>query len=606
MPLFGLSPSDVAKMKDKRDVAGLIKALMYKKNLDVRRDAACALGQIRDSRAVEPLIVALKDQEELVRCEAAMSLGEIGDTRAVNALAIALHDPDKFVQWKAALALSGIRDSRAVDALVCALNDQDADLRFHVTQVLGYLGWTSDSRALDVLVAALKDANADVRFEAAKALVETGGEHKIDGLLVLLTHPDFKKRHQAVDGLAVILLRDQDRTVRRRAAEALDRFGSSAFAVDALIAALKDTDMDVRKYAMEALGKIPGYAIDNRKHAAVVDALIVALKDTDMDVRKYAMEALGKTVNTRAVDALIAVLRDPEAEGRNVAAKILGTLRWDRERILPVLHTALFDADELVRAESAKAIPNLEHTEYDVPKIAKSLIENGVVNHAFREAISKNGNLDSATKEVVPQLLEAWKKAPSSSDKFFWEILYKTGALPQAIDVILERWEKAPTWLGESELTTNTSNQFFIEILIKIGAPPQAIDVILKRLFVHPADNGSFYREWAKVTLIRLVPVSSLTEEAVNCVVKASTSQTGDSLTKLCGVNTPISSNILHLISNKNDITESGGEDYAERTIMSFQKERRAALDELKKRGNPPYRPEEYLKRSDADLKQTQ
>ncbi len=76
MGLFG--PPDVAKLKAKGDVPGLIKALGYAKDAGVRRAAAEALGQIRDATAVEPLIAALRDQDTGVRMRAAEALGRLG------------------------------------------------------------------------------------------------------------------------------------------------------------------------------------------------------------------------------------------------------------------------------------------------------------------------------------------------------------------------------------------------------------------------------------------------------------------------------------------------------------------------------------------------
>jgi HEAT repeat protein len=66
----------------------------------VRQTAAKALAQIKDSRAVEPLMAALKDGHGDVRKAAAEALGEIGDMRAIAALVAALPD------WHSRRALS--------------------------------------------------------------------------------------------------------------------------------------------------------------------------------------------------------------------------------------------------------------------------------------------------------------------------------------------------------------------------------------------------------------------------------------------------------------------------------------------------------------------
>ena len=64
-------------MKAKKDVKGLIKALKYKKDVFVRREAAEVLGKIGDARAVEPLTKALKDKDWNVQEAAKEALDKI-------------------------------------------------------------------------------------------------------------------------------------------------------------------------------------------------------------------------------------------------------------------------------------------------------------------------------------------------------------------------------------------------------------------------------------------------------------------------------------------------------------------------------------------------
>jgi bilin biosynthesis protein len=78
--VFGFGTQDVQEMKEKRDVDELIKALGYKKDSGVRRDAAEALGEVGDSRAVEPLIRALNDEDSLVRRDAEEAFDKLGWT----------------------------------------------------------------------------------------------------------------------------------------------------------------------------------------------------------------------------------------------------------------------------------------------------------------------------------------------------------------------------------------------------------------------------------------------------------------------------------------------------------------------------------------------
>lgn len=82
--LFG--PPDIDALQEKRDITGLIKALGYQKSAIVRENAAIALGEIGDEKAVDALIGALNDQHPGVGVAAADALGEIGDAKARNAL----------------------------------------------------------------------------------------------------------------------------------------------------------------------------------------------------------------------------------------------------------------------------------------------------------------------------------------------------------------------------------------------------------------------------------------------------------------------------------------------------------------------------------------
>jgi HEAT repeat protein len=76
-----------------------------------RRNAAMALGKIKDSSTVKPLIAALNDEDLIVRRNAARALGEIHDNSAVEPLTAALKDDSPVVRRNAALALKGMGSS---------------------------------------------------------------------------------------------------------------------------------------------------------------------------------------------------------------------------------------------------------------------------------------------------------------------------------------------------------------------------------------------------------------------------------------------------------------------------------------------------------------
>lgn len=73
-------------MKIKKDVDGLIQLLKHGKGISERSNAALALGEIGDKRAVIPLIKTLDEKDYKIKRELIYALGKIGDTRAIEPL----------------------------------------------------------------------------------------------------------------------------------------------------------------------------------------------------------------------------------------------------------------------------------------------------------------------------------------------------------------------------------------------------------------------------------------------------------------------------------------------------------------------------------------
>ncbi len=139
----------------------------------VRWAATRILGEMGNSRAVEPLITALKDRDGVVRWTAAVALSAIKDPKAVEPLIAALRDENRGVRGDAAWALAEIKDPRAVEPLIHALEDEDASVRRAAAWILGEL---KDPKAVEPLIAALKDEDKYVRGAAQGALKKITGK----------------------------------------------------------------------------------------------------------------------------------------------------------------------------------------------------------------------------------------------------------------------------------------------------------------------------------------------------------------------------------------------------------------------------------------------
>lgn len=136
MPIFKFSRQpNVLELQREEDVDGLIEALDYQDDHNIRLAAATALGKIGDRRAVDPLIAALDDQGR-VKEVVVQALGEIGDPRAADPLITVLDDRDWEVKSTAAKALGKIGEDRAIQPLIMILREQNEIVRWNAVEAL--------------------------------------------------------------------------------------------------------------------------------------------------------------------------------------------------------------------------------------------------------------------------------------------------------------------------------------------------------------------------------------------------------------------------------------------------------------------------------------
>ncbi len=102
---------------------------------NLRWGAAIALGKIRDPRAIEPLIRALADKYENVRAEAATSLAAIGKP-ALEPLIRFLKFSDRAVRIEVVTALGELKDTEAIQPLIQMLEKADEEERKAIADAL--------------------------------------------------------------------------------------------------------------------------------------------------------------------------------------------------------------------------------------------------------------------------------------------------------------------------------------------------------------------------------------------------------------------------------------------------------------------------------------
>ncbi len=248
MPLF---PPNIAAMKEKRDLAGLL-MILKGKDARARSAAAEALGELGARSAVpaiiEILLAAAKTFAE--RTSAAEALGMIKDEAAIDAL----------VQ---AIARSRTREQAAIDEIVESPNRKHS-LNFYVNRI------AADEYTL--------------RSAIAIALGRIGGERSIRALFEMLA----SETGQMADSVKS--------DVRNAIADALQREGERF--VPLACEELKHSSMDVRQWAAHCLGDLGG--------EPAVNALIAVAYDEqeDFDVREAAMHSLGNVGDRRVIPYL--------------------------------------------------------------------------------------------------------------------------------------------------------------------------------------------------------------------------------------------------------------------------------------------------------------
>jgi HEAT repeat protein/lysophospholipase L1-like esterase len=271
---------------------------------------------------------------------------------------------------------------------------------------------------LPELAAALEDRNVAVRTAALWALGQVGPAAAPE-------RPELMR-----------LLQDGDPFVRAGAAYALGGIGSAAAAaVPALIARLADPDERVRWRAVDALGKI-GPRVDS------VELLAVLVREAACPGRGLAAEQLGRVGSAarQAVPDLIEAVSDARPDVRWRAVWALGQIGPDAASAVPVLRTALGDADLRWR-------------------VAEALGEIGLPAAA-------------AVPDLVPLLED-----PSSNVR--WRVATALGAIGAR--------RAAPSLAAAASDTAENVRLAAVSSLVELRAEPSLVEPVL-RVALHDAD----------------------------------------------------------------------------------------------------------------------
>ena len=287
-------------LKDQRAVQALLVAI-EDRNRDVRRQAIQSLGKMRDMRAAGVLRRVVAGEDGYVRAAAAQALGALRDTSAVDML-ISVVDQEMHLQGRSgdelmgsiARALGALNDSRGVDALIRLLSHPGVQVRSSAIHSLGQIG---DLRTADALAQALNDSSVFVRWSAAWTLVTLKDARVVPVLVEMLGKG-------ANVQMAVRALRDIEPDWRNRR-DVQEK-------VDAWISAFENGKGVERIAAAIRLSEIGG--------GRVVEVLKRALRERELDVIAAAHPFFIREYSAFATSALIQAL---EHEGDERMASVM-------------------------------------------------------------------------------------------------------------------------------------------------------------------------------------------------------------------------------------------------------------------------------------------
>jgi HEAT repeat protein len=300
---------------------------LHSQNNAVSAHAADILALL-GAPAVEALIRALSDPDPFVRQQAARALGEIGDARAVKPLLLALSDRAQVVRTAAVAALlkgddpdilAKIAEGMIRDAALWEAGQAHLDrLQTHlIRQALIRLSHPAEAKqdagrqalvrlgaaAVLSLIEALETKNAHEMAGAAKALMQINDPRAVPGLIHALEEGEITNKHS----LPLI--------------DALGKLGD-ARAVPALARFLRASLPSVQRAAVTALGEIGA----PEGAPPLVDCMSQLPGESKMHAA--VLDALGRIGAAEAIPAVLPWLQASRADIRQQAAQALDQMGW--------------------------------------------------------------------------------------------------------------------------------------------------------------------------------------------------------------------------------------------------------------------------------------
>ncbi|HEU5349563.1 MAG TPA: HEAT repeat domain-containing protein [Ktedonobacterales bacterium] len=257
-----------------------------------RVNAAQAHGVIAAERAVEPLIAALRDDNEDVRVAATVALGGLKDARAVEPLLTAWHASSSEVRSRTAYVLASVDDDRAFDAVARFVRESGEGDQ-SASGILMTLALHHGERALPLLREMALDSDFRRWSGTLPALGQLGAA-AVPTLLELARDPLPERRHGAINWLKAAYHRSHDPRIVEFLVEVIQEYPTSS-----------KFDIEMRYHAALALGECG----DPR----AVEPLLEILQNAPTSMGYPVVQPLGELGDERVLEALTAIYEESRA-----------------------------------------------------------------------------------------------------------------------------------------------------------------------------------------------------------------------------------------------------------------------------------------------------
>ena len=328
--------------------------LIYDKSPQVKARALEAIGNIKESKALDQVIKSLKDREVSVRMAAAIALEKITDEGCIHKLIeLFTNSKDPFTREIASKILAKIGDSRTTKVFLDSLRDLNSRIRLNAAIALGK---SRTTKVIESLGKALEEENQEIKKAVADSLGKIGNAKAKEILLKQLKNKPCVSviwalgKWKIVEAIPLLIqfLQASSPEIRAEAAKALGRMKDQR-ALHPLIQSLKERHPDAKAAIVDSLSQF--------KKTVVLEALLKNYKDSHVATANLAL-ALARTGSIRVIPALVkATTRENPFIVRHSA--VLALAKMQPKEAIVYLIQSLNDSKLEIRLASMKALAKI-------------------------------------------------------------------------------------------------------------------------------------------------------------------------------------------------------------------------------------------------------